>query len=92
MAALITAETSRFAELLPSGGKLGGLDVIAVSPGRLSGRCAVSRDGFVADCQVGKGAAMVIADADLLNVERLGPVGERNLDGLVQQLAILERQ
>lgn len=27
MAALITAETSRFAELLPSGGKLGGLDV-----------------------------------------------------------------
>jgi hypothetical protein len=72
--------------------KLGGFDIIAVSPGRLSGHCAVSGDGLVADCRVGKGRAVVVADADVLNIERLGPGARRNLDAIVQELGTLERK
>jgi hypothetical protein len=76
----------------PARRKLGGLDVIAVSPGTLSGRCPISRDRFLADCTVEKGAAIVVADADLLNIERLGRAAEPNLDGLIGELTILERK
>lgn len=44
--------------------------VAFVSPGRLvpEGRdCALSRAGIVADCKIGKGRAVVVADADFLN-------------------------
>jgi hypothetical protein len=74
------------------GRKLGGFDVLAVSPGVLGGRCAVSGGGLVADCRIGKGAAIVVADADLLNVERLEPAAGHNLDGLLEELARLERK
>jgi hypothetical protein len=72
--------------------KLGGFDLVAVSPGVLSGRCAISGDGMAADCRLGKGAAIVVADADLLNVERLGPGSRHNLDAVIQELAALERR
>src|SRR5205085_39218 len=72
--------------------KLGGIDVIAVSPGTLSGQCTISGDRFIADCTVEKGAAIVVADADVLNVERLGQAAEPNLDGLIGELTILERK
>ena len=39
-------------------------------------RCAVEPGGLVAHCRVGRGTAMVIADADFLNV-----AGEGALDG-----------
>jgi len=49
----------------------GGHQLVAfVSPGRLvpEGRdCALSRAGIVADCKIGKGRAVVVADADFLN-------------------------
>jgi hypothetical protein len=72
--------------------KLGGYWVLTVSPGRLSGRCAIGRDQFVARCRIGRGAATVVADADLLNVEVLGKQSDRNVDGLLQELARFERR
>jgi hypothetical protein len=70
--------------------KLGNFEVTAVSPGRLAGRCSVSADAFVAHCRIGRGEATIIADADILNVDRRGPNAARNLDGVLQELASLE--
>jgi len=67
----------------PAPRQLGGLKVLAISPGRLDGKCTVSPDGFVARCRVGKGRATVVADADFLNVPEEGP----ELEGLVSELA-----
>jgi hypothetical protein len=53
--------------------KLGGYDVLAVSPGLLSGRCRIDSDRLAADCRIGKGRAIFVADADLLDVRGLGP-------------------
>lgn len=76
----------------PATRKLGGFDVITVSPGSLSGRCSISSDRLVAHCAVGKGEATVVADADLLNADALGSTARHNLDGVVAELARLERQ
>ena len=70
--------------------KLGGFDVLTVSPGELSGRCPISSDHLVARCRVDKGRATVIADADLLDVADLGRGARHNLDGVLQELARLE--
>ena len=69
---------------------LGGFGVMTVSPGRLFGDCRVSDDRLVAHCRIGKGRATVVADADLLQGERLGAGGEHNLDGVLAELASLE--
>ena len=71
--------------------KLGGFDVLTVSPGSLAGACSISADRFVARCRIGKGEATIVADADLLNVGQLGTKARHNLDGLVAELANLER-
>jgi hypothetical protein len=71
--------------------KLGGFNVVTVSPGRLAGGCAVSADALVARCRVGRGDATVVADADLLNVEALGSAARHNLNGVVEELARLEQ-
>ena len=72
--------------------ELGKFDVVAASPGRLAGGCAISADALVAHCRIGSGQATVVADADILDVDRLGPRAEHNLDGVLQELANLERQ
>jgi hypothetical protein len=72
--------------------QLGGLPVLAVSPGTLSGRCAMAKDGFVAHCRIGKGEVTVVADADLLNTPALGSGGSRNLDSILSELAMLEKK
>ena len=72
--------------------KLGAFDVLTVSPGRLAGRCAISADALVAQCRIGKGEAIVVADADLLDVNRLGPSARENLAGLMAELARLEEK
>ena len=72
--------------------KLGGSDVLTVSPGVLGGRCAISGGGLVAECRIGNGTAIVVADADLLDVDWLGPGAGHNLDALVEELATLERK
>lgn len=71
--------------------QLGRRPVLAWSPGALSGSCRISEAGFVARCRIGKGQAIVVADADFLIVDQLdGPV-ENNLDALLAELAALER-
>jgi hypothetical protein len=78
------------AERGPRTGKLGGFDVVTVSPGQLSGACRIGSDGLVAHCAVGKGRATIVADADLLDSDRLGSGAEHNLDALLEELARLE--
>ena len=75
---------------VPSTGKLGGFDVVTLSPGRLSGACGISKDRLVARCAIGRGRAVVVADSDLLDVARLGEKARHNLDGLIAELALLE--
>jgi hypothetical protein len=70
---------------------LGGRAIVTNSPGRLSGgECDTGSGGLVAHCRIGTGRATVIADADFLNVEALGPPARHNLDALLAELASLE--
>jgi hypothetical protein len=72
--------------------RLGGYDVATVSPGELSGGCAIGRDRLVAHCHIGWGEATIVADADFLDANALGPRGKHNLDGLLAELDRLERR
>jgi hypothetical protein len=69
---------------------LAGYRIMTVSPGVLYGRCGISRDRLVADCRVGKGEAVVIADADFIGTDKLGSGASHNLDALIATLANLE--
>lgn len=71
----------------PAVRELAGYRVLTVSPGALYGACRISGDQLVADCSIGKGRAIVIADADLLNVDALGPDSRNNLKAVVEELA-----
>ena len=71
--------------------QLGERRILAASPGTLSGSCHVMPGGFVAHCSIGKGKATVVADADFLNIEQLDGPTSANLDGLLAELATLER-
>jgi hypothetical protein len=71
--------------------ELGHYRVLTVSPGALYGQCAISRDRLVAECRVGSGEAVVVADADLLDVNRLGRGASHNLDAVLGVLARLEQ-
>jgi hypothetical protein len=75
----------------PKAEKLAGYDVLTVSPGSLYGGCAINADRLVARCRIGKGAATVVADADLLDVQDLGRGAAHNLDAMLAELARLER-
>jgi hypothetical protein len=75
----------------PKSGRLGGYQVAANSPGLLFGGCSISRDRLVAHCRIGRGRATVVADADLLDIDQLGPGAKRNVDALLAELALLER-
>jgi hypothetical protein len=71
---------------------LAGYRIVTSSPGRLSGTCTISGDALFADCRLGRGRAVVIADADFLDAGRLGPDARNNLDALLEELAQLERK
>lgn len=75
----------------PAEHKVDGLEVIALSPGQLSGRCSIESEGFIARCRIGKGQVAVIADADFLDAARLGEDGPVNLQAMLSELARLER-
>ena len=77
-------------ELGPAIRELGGSRILTVSPGALSGRCPISAARLVARCPIGKGEAIVIADADFLNVGELGPRASHNLEALLKVLARAE--
>jgi hypothetical protein len=70
--------------------KVAGYPVLTVSPGTLAGRCSIGDGGLVADCRIGKGRAIVVADADFLDAPRLGDEARHNLDALLKELAQLE--
>ena len=71
----------------PAQRNLGGYRIVTVSPGALSGGCAISSDRLVARCRIGLGSATIVADADFLDVDRLGTGAQHNLDGLLAELA-----
>jgi hypothetical protein len=70
-----------------------GLRLTGADPGETSGRlssdgrCQVEEDGLLARCEIGRGAATVIADADFLNVEQTDADG---LDLLIEELDRLD--
>lgn len=70
----------------------GGYKILTVSPGTLHGACDISSDRLVAHCRIGQGGAIVIADADLLNLGVLGAAATNNLNALVSELATLEQK
>lgn len=76
----------------PKTQSLGGKAVLTNSPGTLFGSCPISKDRLVAHCRVGRGKATVVADADLINVGRLGDPASDNLNALVAELAALEQK
>ena len=69
---------------------LGGERIATSSPGTLQGSCEISKDRLVATCRIGRGEAVVVADADFLNVAALGERGNANLDGLLRALDDLQ--
>ena len=73
----------------PAPRRLAGHRIVTVSPGALFGRCVISADRLVADCRIGKGRAIIVSDADLLDVADLGPAAEENLPAMTRQLAQL---
>ena len=76
----------------PQSREIDGFKVLTDSPGTLVGNCQIDGDGLVADCRIGKGRAIVIADSDFLDVKRLGQPANHNLDALLEQLDDLERK
>lgn len=69
---------------------LGGYEIVTQSPGRLAGTCAVSHEHLVAECRIGRGRAIIVADADFLDTQHLKGA-EHNLDALLTVLARLEK-
>lgn len=69
---------------------IGSKTVLTVSPGSLAGTCAIARGGFVARCTVGKGTAIIVADADLLDVDGLGDGAANNVQAVLAQLDSVE--
>src|SRR5205085_8537321 len=74
----------------PANRDLAGKTIMTVSPGALYGRCSISADRLVADCRVGNGTAMVVADADFIDTAGGAAQGTRNLDALTAELAAAE--
>lgn len=72
--------------------ELGGWTIATASPGALRGACPISSDGLVARCRIGKGRATIVADADLLDADRVGQKGRHNFNGLLAELAALEQK
>lgn len=76
--------------------QLGGREVETGSPGVLAAEpgatCEVSRDGLVARCRIGRGRAVIVADADLIQAGQAGGLDgptEANLPGIMAELAAL---
>lgn len=70
--------------------RLSGVDIVTRSPGSLHGSCAISPDRLVARCTIGKGVALIVADADFLDWSREGP-GKTGRAALLAALDELER-
>jgi len=76
----------------PAQRQLAGQRIVTASPGTLWGDCDIGADRLAARCTIGKGEAIVIADADLLNVDQLGSGAGHNIDSLLRELAMLKHK
>ena len=63
----------------PARVRIEGRDVATLSPGVLNGGCRIENGGLIADCAIGKGRAIVVADADFLNVGGEAPEAAGNV-------------
>ena len=72
--------------------QLAGIEVMTASAGTLHGRCRISADRLLADCPVGRGRAIVVADADFLRVDELDGHTGNNLEALLALLEELARK
>jgi hypothetical protein len=79
----------------PISAKIGSNSLVFSSVGELRSTgtdCDLDAKGIIARCSFAKGRVTVIADADWLDVERVGDVdGDENLELLLRELARLER-
>jgi hypothetical protein len=75
----------------PVSRKLGEYQVTTVSPGTLAGRCDIDAGGLIARCRIGRGRAIVVGDADLLDTVRLGSDAQDNVQAVIKELADLEQ-
>jgi len=73
-------------------GRIGAHIVLTMSPGSLVGGCAIEAGGLAARCTIGKGKAVIVADADLLDLEGLGAGASGNAPAVLAQLESLESQ
>ncbi|MFC7536589.1 hypothetical protein ACFQPG_04325 [Sphingomonas sp. GCM10030256] len=76
----------------PQTGTLSGHEVITGSPGTLAssiGNCRIEDSGLVARCRIGDGWAVVIADADFLNLRGSGALDGPTSENLSALLAVL---
>ena len=67
--------------------------VVYVSPGRLAARnpdCELSRAGIVADCKIGSGRAVVVADADFINADLVEQYGTSSANQMAELLELLD--
>ena len=71
----------------PAERRLRNYTVSTISPGTLRGTCSIARDGLEAECRLGDGRAIIVADADLLDVAN---DADPNLDAMLSELARLE--
>jgi hypothetical protein len=70
---------------------LAGRTMTTRSPGQFHGNCKISPDRTVATCRMGKGAVMLVADADFLDWSR-GEAGKQGATALIGALDSLERE
>jgi len=68
--------------------RLAGRSISARSPGLLHGTCTLSEDRLVAQCRIGKGVAVIVADADFLDWsdEKRGESGRAALLAALDEL------
>jgi hypothetical protein len=65
---------------------LAGQEIQTISPGALFGSCRISADRLVARCTVGRGEAVVVADADFLDLANMDGPTDSNLPALLGEL------
>ena len=77
----------------PKSRVIGGQQVLTASPGSLaatSSTCRVEKSGLVARCRIGKGEAVVIADADFLDLAGEGALDGPTAENLPALMAVLD--
>ena len=68
---------------------VGGVTWRVQSPGELEregSACRVSGEGLIARCTIGKGKATIVADADLLDADRMRNGADDNFDAIIGEL------